>query len=103
MSKKPHLLLVINFLGHNGPSRIVTALALGLLKKYKITILTLTVGDQPSLLKSLKQQGIAVTRLELPKSMSTLLLRRKVVHSAISNLQPDLVHTHGLVPTFFCR
>lgn len=101
MSKKPHLLLVINFLGHNGPSRIVTALALGLLKKYKITILTLTVGDQPSLLKSLKQQGIAVTRLELPKSMSTLLLRRKVVHSAISNLQPDLVHTHGLVPTFF--
>lgn len=99
-----HIVYVINSVKNNGPVNVLKAMISSLdTSKYKITILTLIDENNNKDVKYFKEKGIDVYELNLKKKKSILLKERKTVHKAIRILQPDIIHVHGIVPTYFVK
>ena len=96
-----NLLYVINFLNHGGPSNVLKNLAFSLdSKKYRITILTLINENDPQVVQEFKKRNIKIVPLELDKSLKSIVKNRKSIIKTINSFHANIIHTHGIVPTF---
>jgi len=97
------ILYVINYLTNGGPTRVLQNIIKPLDKNaYKITILTLINKNDEKLVKTLKKDGIEVIELELQKSLKSVILKKSKIIQKINEVNPNIIHTHGIVPTYLC-
>ena len=96
-----HLLYVINFLDHGGPSNVLKNLVLSLdQKKYHITILTLVNENRLEVIQDFEKQNIKIISLNYNKNLKSILRNRALITKKINSFGADIVHSHGIVPTF---
>lgn len=98
------LLYVINFLNYGGPSNVLKNLAFSLNQKdYRIIILTLINENDQKAVKELEKQNIKVVSLNYNKSLKSIIKNRKSIIKKINSFNADIIHTHGIVPTFLVK
>lgn len=94
------ILYMINYLTNGGPTRVLQNIVKELdLSKYNITILTLINQNNQEIVNNLKRNGIKVIELDYEKKMSTVIKNRNKVIELINTINPQIIHTHGIVST----
>lgn len=94
------ILFTINYLNNGGPSRVLQNIIKSLDKsKYKISILTIIDENEKNIVEEYKKQGIEVIEFKLNKRIRDVLKNRKKIIDYVRNLNPDIIHTHGIVTT----
>lgn len=96
------ILFIINFLNNGGPAKVLQNLIHSLNKeKYNLSVLTLIDQNDITIVKELEKEHVRVIELKLSKSWKTLIKNKKEIINIIHDMAPDIIHTHGIVPTFF--
>lgn len=96
--KKIKILYTINFLNNGGPSKVLLNIIKSLNKdKYDISILTIIDQNDFGVVKSLKNDGINIIEFKMKKRFLDVIKFRKQVIDTIIKLNPDIIHTHGIV------
>lgn len=97
------ILFTINYLTNGGPTRVLQNIIKELDKnEYEIFVLTLIDQNNKDLVKGLKIDGIKIIEFNYPKSLKEVIKNRKTVVKKINEINPDIIHTHGIVTTFIC-
>lgn len=93
-----NILFTINFLTNGGPTRVLENIIKTLDKKiYNITILTLINENNQQLVEKLMKDGVKIVQLNYPKKLHNILKDRKKIEKTIKEINPDIIHTHGIV------
>ncbi len=94
------ILYMINYLTNGGPTRVLQNIIKELdISKYNITILTLINQNNQEIVSDLKRNGIKVIELNYEKKMSTVIKKKNRVIELINTINPQIIHTHGIVST----
>lgn len=94
------LLYTINYINQGGPSRVLLNLIESIDKrKYRITVLTLLHQNDNEIIKYLEKMGISIVSMDINKSILSLLAVSKKIFYIIKEINPDIIHTHGVVTT----
>ncbi len=97
------LLFAINFLTNGGPTRVVQNLLKNIdLKKFKVFIVTIIDENDNKIVDDLKESGIEIIELRYNKSLFKIIQNKLDIVRIINNLNPEIIHTHGIVTTFIC-
>lgn len=92
------ILFVINYYRFGGPSKVIGNIMTSLdKKKYKITLLTLTKGNNEESINLLKENGIEVIQCNYPHSMISIIKNYNKIINIINNISPDIIHTNGVL------
>ncbi len=95
------LVFMINYIENNGPTRVLKNLAFSLeMKEFDIVVLTLFNKNNNEVIEEFKKHGVKVLSLNIKSSVVKLLKNRNKIIKKIKMLSPDVIHTHGYVPTF---
>lgn len=96
-----NILYTINFLTNGGPTRVLQNIVYSLdLQKYNVTILTIINENNSKIVEELREYGIKVIELNYNKKLKEILKYRKSIIDEINKVNPDIIHTHGIVTTF---
>lgn len=94
------LLYIINYLNQGGPSKVLIDLIEMINKsKYQVTVLTIINQNDPIVIEELKKSGVTVIGLEFEKKAGLIPEIYKCMMNQISDICPDIIHTHGIVST----
>lgn len=95
------LIFMINYVENNGPTRVLKNLAFSLeKKKFDIVVLTLFNKNNKEVVEEFKKHEIEILSLNIKSSIVELIKNRNKIIKKIKLLSPDIIHTHGYVPTF---
>ena len=94
------ILYTINFLNNGGPTRVLQNIVKKLDKsKYNIIILTLINQNNQEIVESLRKDGIKIIEMNYEKKMITVLKESRKIIDIINEINPQIIHTHGIVST----
>lgn len=94
------LVFIINYIENNGPTMVLKNLAFSLDKKdFDVIVLTLFDKNSKDVIKEFEKHDIEVLSLNIKSSIIQLLKNRSKIIQKIKNISPDIIHTHGYVPT----
>lgn len=96
--KKIKILYTINFIKKGGPSNVLLNIIKNIDRdKYDINILTIIDQNDISIINSLKSEGINIIEFKMKKKISDVFKYGKQVINEINKINPDIIHTHGIV------
>lgn len=94
------ILYTINFLTNGGPTRVLQNIINGLNSdKFEIYILTLINENDKEIVYKLSKKGIKIISLDYNKSLKQIIKNKNNIISKINEINPDIIHTHGIVST----
>lgn len=95
---KTKILYTINFINNGGPSRVLLNQMKKMNKdKYDIYLLTIIDSNNQDIINSLRKQGIKVIEIRMKKKVFDVIKYNKEIINKINKLNPDIIHTHGIV------
>ena len=94
------ILYTINFLTNGGPTRVLENIIKGLnSNEFDIYILTLINENNKEIVDKLTKKGIKIISLNYTKSLKEIMKNRNNIINKINEINPDIIHTHGIVST----
>ena len=92
------IVYVVPGLGRDGPTRQLYNLITHLnLEHFKAEIITLSPSSIDNLESDFLELGVAIHKLSLSRVLSILIGKYRLI-SALQNLKPNLIHSHGFRP-----
>lgn len=90
---------VINYIVQNGPSRVVLTLINNLDRaKYAVSLITLFQGNDPAVVKRIKEAGISVFECTTLTRAGCILGADREFKDILERENFDILHTHGFIP-----
>lgn len=91
------ILYTINYYSNNGPSKVLKNIMLNLnQKKYDITLLTFTSGDNQKCIDELKNNNIKVIQMNTKRTYLKAFINIKKAINKINEIKPDIIHANGI-------
>lgn len=94
------VVFIINYIVNGGPSRVIYNIAINLVKKFDVTLITLFDKNNKDVIEKFKKKGIKVKELNVPKNFRNLIIIDNIVSKELEKIKPDIVHTHGILPDY---
>lgn len=91
------ILFTINYFTNGGPSNVIKNIMCTLdKKKYEVTLMTFTTGNNRECIDYLKNQNINVIECNIKRSYLETFTNMNRIKKKIQNLNPDVIHASGL-------
>lgn len=91
------ILFTINYFTNGGPSNVIKNIMCTLdKKKYDVTLMTFTTGNNPDCINNLKKQKINVIECNIQRSYIKTFANMKRIQKMIQELNPDVIHASGV-------
>lgn len=95
------ILFMINYLTEGGPTRVVENILYTIdRQKFQPIVLTLLNKNSKKIVEKLQENDIDVIEMGYNKNLLELIRNKNNIIKKIIGINPDIVHTHGIVPTF---
>lgn len=94
------VLFTINFLTNGGPTRVLENIISQMNPtEYKVYVLTIIDENESKIIDKFKSRGVEILEFKYSKSLGDVLKHKKDIFNAIKEVNPDVIHTHGIVTT----
>ena len=95
------IMYTINFLTNGGPTRVLENIVSNLdMAEYDVFILTIIDENDEILVNKYQEKGVKIISFGYSKNIKEVLKHKNKILNTIYDVDPDVIHTHGIVTTF---